>query len=560
MRWRVLKKLKEKEGQKRREEIIKSLFLNRGLKTKKQQEEFLGPKDPYLLTPQEVGISPVQLIKALKIIKKAIKNKEKIIVYGDYDTDGVSATAVLWETLNKLKAQVMPFIPKREEGYGLKVDRIERMAKENVSLIITVDQGIVHSKQVAYAKKLGVDVIITDHHQPGKVKPKAVAIIHTTLLAGVGVAWFLANWLSKHFQGGQKHLGSGVGLDLATIGTVTDMVPLVGPNRSLVKFGLEAVRKTKRPGLLALFQFAGIAKEKIGTYEIGYIIGPRINASGRMDDPMEALRLVCTQDGTRAVGLAQKIDQQNRERQELTKQTIIHARDLWLKEDGKSALIFIYHQSYDHGVIGLVASKLKDEFNRPAVVLAPREDYWVASARSIDEFSMIEAIREFADLLGEHGGHRLAAGFSVSQEKLEAIKKGLIERAKKGLGKAKLVPTLEIEAEIKLADLNLSLYPEIEKFAPFGIGNPQPIFTTHQVQVNDVRLMGKEKQHLKLVISDQLPVARFEAIGFGMGENYSQLFPGEPVDIAYELILNQWNGQKKLELRLRDLKINKTGD
>jgi len=551
MHWRVLKTLKEKGAQKRREEIIKSLFLNRGLKTGKQQEEFLNPKDPYRLTPKEVGISPVQLIKALKRIKKAIKNKEPIIVYGDYDTDGVCATAILWETLNKLGAQVMPFIPKREEGYGLKVDRIDLMAKEGVRLIITVDQGIVHSKQVAHAKKIGIDVIITDHHQPGEKIPPAAAIVQTTKLAGVGVAWFLAHYLTQKI----KPKISRPGLDLVTIGTVTDMVPMVGPNRSLVKFGLEMIRKTKRRGLLALFQFAGIEKENISTYEIGFIIGPRINASGRMDDPLEALRLVCTQDETRAVSLAQKIDQQNRERQELTRQTIIHARDLWLKEDGKSALIFIYHQSYEHGVIGLVASRLKDEFNRPAVVLAPREDFWVASARSIDEFSMIEAIREFADLLGEHGGHRLAAGFSVSQDKLEKIKEGLIKRAEKGLGKTKLAPKLDIEAEIELSDLSLGFYQEMEKFAPFGIGNPRPVFASHQVQVNNVRLVGKEKQHLKLVISDQLPVTRFEAIGFGMGENYSQLSPEEPVDIAYELILNEWNSQRKLELRLKDIKI-----
>ncbi len=551
MRWRVLKTLKEKEAQKRREEIIKSLFLNRGLKTKKQQKEFLNPRDPYQLTPQEVGISPVQLIKALKRIKKAIKNKELIIVYGDYDTDGVSATAILWETLNKFGAEAMPYIPKREEGYGLKIDRIDQMAKEGVKLIITVDQGIVHSRQIAHAKKIGIEVIITDHHQKGAKLPPAVAIVHTTQLAGVGVAWFLAHYLTQKI----KPKISRPDLDLVTIGTVTDMVPLVGPNRSLVKFGLEAVRKTKRPGLLALFQFAGIEKEKISTYEIGYIIGPRINASGRMDDAMEALRLVCTQDEARAVSLAQKIDQQNRERQELTKQTIIHARDLWLKEDGKSALIFIYHQSYDHGVIGLVASKLKDEFNRPAVVLAPREDFWVASARSIDEFSMIEAICELADLLGEHGGHRLAAGFSVSEDKLGEVKEKLIKRAEKGLGKTELSPTLEIEAEIELSDLSLGLYQEIEKFAPFGMGNPTPVFNTPRVQVNDVRLMGKEKQHLRLVISDQLPVIKFDAIGFGMGNFYNQLNQGEPIDIAYELMFNEWNGQKKLELRLRDLKI-----
>ncbi len=563
MRWRVLKTLKEKDSRKRREKIIESLFLSRGLKTKKQKDEFLNPKDPHQLTPKEVGISSVQLIKAVKRIKQAIKNKEKIIIYGDYDADGVCATAIMWETLDKLGAQVMPFIPKREEGYGLKVDRIDKMAQEGVKLIITVDQGIVHSKQVAHAKKVGVDVVITDHHQEGKEKPRAAALIHTTKLAGVGVSWFLANWLLKHLRPRLPAGRGGEYLDLAAIGTVTDMVPLIGPNRSIVKHGIKAVRKTKRPGLLSLCQFAGIEKEKIGTYEIGFIIGPRINASGRMDDAMEALRLVCTKSETRAVSLAQKIDQQNRERQGLTRQTMVHARELWQKEDGKSALIFVYHQSYEHGVVGLVASRLKDEFFRPAVVLAPRKDRWVASARSIDEFSIIDAIREFRGILDDHGGHRLAAGFSVSEDKLEEIKKGLIKRAEKDLGKEKLMPKLEIGVEIELSDLNLSLYQEMEKFAPFGIGNPRPIFATRQVEITDARLVGKEKQHLKLTINhkqslmlrNKSSIIKFDAIGFGMGELYSQLKREKPVDIAYELILNEWNSQKKLELKLEDLKI-----
>jgi single-stranded-DNA-specific exonuclease len=335
------------------------------------------------------------------------------------------------------------------------------------------------------------------------------------------------------------------------------MVPLIGPNRSIVKHGIKAVRKTKRPGLLSLCQFAGIEKEKISTYEIGFIIGPRINASGRMDDAMEALRLVCTKDETRAVSLAQKIDQQNRERQGLMRQTMVHARELWQKEDGRSALIFIYHQSYEHGVVGLVASRLKDEFYRPAVVLAPRKDYWVASARSIDEFSIIEAIREFEDILGDHGGHRLAAGFSVSEDKLEEIKKGLIKRAEKGLGKEKLVPKLEIGVEIDLGDLNLSLYQEMEKFAPFGIGNPRPIFTTRGVEMTDARLVGKEKQHLKLSFQSSVLSSPLQAIGFSMGDFYSQLKREKPIDIAYELILNEWNSQKKLELKLKDLKLKR---
>lgn len=546
MEWRILNKIKAKNPKERREKIVKALFKNRGLKTSKQQKEFVFPKDPYKLSPKDVDISPVQLTKAVKRIKKAMKNKGKVTIYGDYDTDGVCATAILWETLNKLGLDVLPYIPQREEGYGLKVEAIEQMAKEGVKLIVTVDQGIVHTQQVAQAKKLGIDVIVTDHHQPGKKKPKAIAIVHTIKLAGSGVAWFFACWLVKKIKPEIKPPG----LDLVTIGTITDIVPLVGPNRSIVKFGLEGVRKTKRIGLLSLYQFAGIEKEKIDTYEVGYIIGPRINASGRMDDPMEALRLVCTHDENRAIGLAQKIDQKNRERQELMKQTTSHARDLWLKEDGQSALIFVYHQSYEHGVIGLVANKLKEEFYRPAVVLAPRKEHWVASARSIDEFSIVEAIRELKDIIGAHGGHPKAAGFNVTQEKIEEVKQRLIERAEKSLDKTKLIPRLEIEIEVELNDLTFELYQELERFAPFGEGNPQPIFASRELRITNAKRIGAENQHLKLNING------FDAIAFGMGNLFPQLSFGKPTNVAYNLLLNKWNNQKKLQLKIKDIKQN----
>ena len=538
MKWKILAKIKNKKPIERRQEIIEALFKNRGLKTKKQREEFLTPKNPYQLTPKEVGITTAQLKKAIIRIKKAVKNKEEVVVYGDYDTDGVCATAIMWETLYQLGAKVMPFIPKREEGYGLKIERINQMAEKGVSLIITVDQGIVHSKQVAHARRLGIDVIITDHHLSEKKTPQAEAIVHTTKLSGSGVAWFLA-----------KEIGSKPDLDLVTIGTITDVIPLVGPNRSLVKFGLREVRKTKRLGLLALYDFAGLNKKNIGTYEIGFIIGPRLNAAGRMDDPMESLRLVCTQNENRAIGLAQKIDQKNRERQSLTNQTILHARELWLKEDGQSSLIFINHQSYEQGVIGLVAGKLKDEFYRPAIILAPRQNHWVASARSIEEFNIVEAIRLCADLLESHGGHPLAAGFTIIPEKVEEMRKRLLSVAAQQLDKEKLRQTLKIEAEIELKDLSFEFYHQIQKFAPFGMGNPQPIFATRKVKVLEARTVGSKGQHLKLRFTN------FNAIGFNLGNFYTRLSPERLIDIAYSLLLDEWNNQKRLQLKLKDIKI-----
>jgi len=544
MRWRILKKIQNPKSKIQNEDIVRILLENRGLKTRKEQEEFLHPPKPQDLTAKEVGISSVNLKKAIARIKKAIKTKEKIIIYGDYDTDGVCGTAILWEVIYKFGGEVMPFIPKRKEGYGMKVARLEEMAKEGVKLVITVDQGIVAVRQAEKAKDLELDLIITDHHLPGEKKPEALAILHTTKLSGAGIAWFLA-----------KNLGDETGLDLATIGTISDVVPLIGPNRSIVKYGLETVRKTKRIGLLSLYQTAGISSENIGTYEIGFIIGPRLNASGRMDDPLDSLRLICTKDRQRAMDLAKKIEEKNRQRQDLTQQILVHARNLWLTIDGKSSLIFIQDKSYEEGVIGLVAGKLMEEFYRPAVVLAPRENHWVASARSIEEFDIIEAIRACAEFLGPHGGHRKAAGFTIEESKVSLVRQRLKELAQQKLDKEKLRPTLTIDTELALKDLSLTLYDQLAALVPFGEGNPQPVFATKNVQILDAQMVGLESKHLKLRLVDSSSGATMEAIGFGFGDFFSQLSPEAPIDIAYNLTTDQWNGKRKIQLRLKDIKI-----
>ncbi|MCX6724587.1 MAG: single-stranded-DNA-specific exonuclease RecJ, partial [Candidatus Shapirobacteria bacterium] len=501
MKWKILSKnnidYKEKE-------IIKILLSNRGLKTKKEIDEFLNPKKPEELTPKEVGLDAAQIKKATQRIKKAIKEGEKIIVYGDYDTDGICGTAILWESLHHLGANVLPFIPLREEGYGLKVERIEKLAQEGVKLIITVDQGIVAYQQVEHAQKLGIDVIITDHHVLGGKKQKALAIVHTTQLSGAGVAWFLAN-------------KSQSGLDLVTLATIADMVPLVGPNRSLVKYGLKQLRQTKRPGLLALFDFAGFKKENLGVFEISYLISPRLNAAGRLDDSMESLRLVCTQDEKRAIALAQKINQQNRERQNLTEKTMIHARELWLREDSQSDLIFVVHESYQEGIIGLVAGKLTEEFYRPAIVVSKGKEFSRGSARSIKEFNILEAIRACADMIGSHGGHQKAAAFIVETAKIEILKEKLTALTKEGLKDKELSPTLNIDMELDFKDLTFDFYKELAKLEPFGESNPQPIFVSHHLKVVDAKTVGATNKHLKLRLASPVSRLTFNAIGFGMG-------------------------------------------
>jgi len=551
MNWHILSKKKDQKAKIKSEEIIKILLFNRGLKTPKEIDNFLNPKKPEELSLKEIGIDSLEMKKAVKRIREAIEKKEKIIVYGDYDADGLSGTAILWEALHSSKAQVLPFIPRREDGYGLKVEKIKELAKEGVNLIITVDQGIVAHEQVEEANKLDIDVIITDHHILSDKKPKALAIIHTTQLAGCGVAWFLAQELFFAFKGEKNEKG----LDLVTIGTIADMVPLLGPNRCLMKYGLKLLRKTKRPGLLALYDFAGLKKETIDTFEVSYIIGPRLNAVGRMDDPMEALRLICTPNEARAINLAQNINQKNEERKSLMEKMTIYARDLWLKEDQAKSLIFIDHESFHEGVIGLVAGKLMDEFYRPTVIISRGEKFSKGSARSINEFNIIEAVRSCAIFLGPHGGHPKAAGFTIETEKITLFKDKLALLAEEKLKDQKLSPTLRVDLELELENLTFEFYKELAKFEPFGEGNPQPVFLTREVEVEDARTVGKAKNHLSLKLRSLNGKIVFEGIGFNLGNFYSDLRPNKKIDLVYQLFLDEWHDQKRLKLKLKDLKI-----
>lgn len=540
--WQVQTKLKTKNLKLKTDEIIEILLNNRGLKTDKERKEFLNPENPQTITAKELDIPQKEIDKAVLRIKEAIKKKEKIIIYGDYDTDGVCATAIIWETLYGLGANVLPFIPKRDEGYGLKVERIEEFAKAQVKVIITVDQGIVAYLQAESAKKNKVDLIITDHHALGKKLPKAFAIIHTLKLSGAGVSWFLARQLGNP------------DLDLVTIGTIADLMPLTGANRSLVTFGLQALQKTKRIGLVKLFAKAGIKPETISTYEIGYLIAPRINAAGRIEDPMDALRLLCVKNEEKADLFAQILEEKNKERQFMMEQMTIHAREVWLKEDSKGKLIFISDSSYEEGIIGLIAGKLTEEFYRPSIILTKGENYSRASARSIYGFNIVEAINTCSDLLESCGGHEMAAGFSVENSKLEELKNRLAALAEKKINEEMLQPRLRIDMQLDLSDLSLDLASSLEKLAPFGLGNPEPVFMTDNLRIVDARIVGSDGKHLKLKVGDKNNNI-IEAIAFGMGSQLVVLANNKSVSLVYNLDINEWNEDKKLQLKIKDFKI-----
>jgi single-stranded-DNA-specific exonuclease len=532
------------------EGILAVLLLNRGLTQKKDIELFLYPPDPYTLTCIDVDIDEGSLRNAITRIQKAIQNKESMVVYADYDADGITAGTIMWETLHSLGANVMPYIPHRaEEGYGLSIKGIDAVkAQHNPTLIITVDHGITAWEKVEYARSLGIEVIVTDHH----VKPERIPdcmIVHTTKLCGAGVSWFVCKELQSH--------PDPEALALAAIGTIADLVPLFGPNRSIVKHGLAALNKTKRVGLLALMRESGVTPGEIQTYDISHGLAPRLNAMGRLVHAMDALRLLCTKQEDKATMLSQKLGVTNKDRQQMTIDMATHAKDVvnaQMKTEDKK-LLFVYDESYNQGVIGLVAGKLVEEFHRPSIVLAKGELISKASARSISGFNIVEAIKKCSDLLIDVGGHPMAAGFTVETKNLEALGKKLQEIAQNEITPDMLIKTLRVDAEIPLELATESLWNKLRDFEPFGLGNFEPIFVSRGATVLDTRMVGNANKHLKLRVGLPGTQHPIDAIAFGLGGLYGQLSIGKSVDIAYCVDMNVWNGTKKLQLKIRDILI-----
>jgi len=577
-KWDVLKKFKVQRSPPKADQplaekfkigdIVNILLENRGLKTKKDIETFLNPPQPSSLTPKDVGIDKTSLAKAVKRIQEAIRGKESVVVYADYDADGITAGAVMWETLHLLGATVMPYIPHRvEEGYGLSIKGIDAVREQfDPSLIITVDHGITAWEKVAYAKKFGIDVIVTDHHvKPAKL-PDSV-IVHTTKLSGAGVSWFLAKELLKTYHVSRITYHDEL-LALAAIGTIADMVPLVGPNRAMVKYGLAGINTTTRVGLEALMVDAGLTKGALDVYAVSHMLAPRLNAMGRLEHAMDALRLLCTKQKEKATLLAQKLGMTNRDRQKLTEETLIHAvgvvkgqalalEGLALSKARK--LLFVVDSSYNQGVIGLVAGKLVEAYYRPAIVVSKGEVYSKASARSIHGFNIVEAIRSCSDILVDVGGHPMAAGFTVETRHLDELQERLEKLADNQLSEDKLTRMLTIDVEIPLELVTPELYQTIQKLQPFGFGNPEPVFVTRSVKATEARLVGADGKHLKLRFHSSLHTPHsaltIDAIAFNFGSLYGKLQEKPDVDIAYTISLDTWNGSQRLQLKVKDIHL-----
>lgn len=526
--------MKWKIAPKNSDDLIEQLLINRGIKTAKEKKLFFKPQ----ISDFEKDLQITGIEKVNKRILKAIAGNELILIYGDYDVDGICASAILYKGLTSFGAKVLPYIPHREkEGYGISETGLEFAKDSGAKVVITVDNGIVAIDQAKHAKALGLDLIITDHHIPAKEKPDAFAIVHSTKMCGAAVAWCLIRKLIK------KQLSDEL-LQFVAIATVCDLMPLLNLGRAFVYEGIKVLRKTTNLGLLALIDETGINLDSIGSFEIGYMIGPRLNAMGRLEHAMDSLRLLCTKDPSKAKNLARLLCQTNATRQQLTTTALEEAK---LLIDKKQKIHVLASKDWSQGIIGLVAGKVCDETFRPAIAISVGEEISKGSARSIDGINIVEVIREHVDILIDIGGHPSAAGFSILSKNVEIFKKRL-EQCVINLPEKEEV--LGIDATLESKQLTKNLVLDLQRFEPFGMGNRKPIFATKNMQVSDMRTVGNGK-HLKFKTAGSI-----DAIAFGMGEWVNLLRNGQTVDLAYNLELDTYNGNNKLQLKVKDIKIS----
>jgi len=534
--------------------ILRQILYNRGYRTHEQARAYLEAQPP----PGAQATNLLNLPKAVDRINYAIQHQEQIVVYGDYDADGVTATALLGLALKALGAQVREYIPNRfDEGYGLNLEALQGLYEEGANLIITVDCGIRSWEEAEYSHSVGMDLIITDHHYPLDVLPPAFAIINPKQpgdiypeknLAGVGLAYKLVEAL---FQSGDNpHLDSREYLDLVALGTVTDLVPLTGENRTLVRTGLDYIRQPRRQGILALIAVSGLSSSRITTTDISFALGPRLNASGRLESALASLNLLTSQDVKEVGQLAQWLEIQNRERQKITREIQAHAEQIITADEKIPYLLFAADASYNAGVVGLAASRLTEQFYRPSIIASIGDRFTRGSCRSIPEFHITQALDQCKDLLEHHGGHAAAAGFTVHNELLATLVDKLQKIAEEQLAEQDLRPKLFAEAEVPLSELKPDLLKYLDWLQPTGMGNPAPIFMSRGLKVTRQRAIGADGSHLKLSVTDGK--ITYDAIAFRQGHWIAQLPPS--IDLMYSFELNAFNGQVSLQLNVKDIR------
>ncbi len=539
--------------------VVAQVLYNRGLRDLESIRAFWERRfdfdNPYRLEG---------LPDAVQRIRAAVRRGERIAVYGDFDVDGVTSSVVVSKVLDALGAKYVAYIPHRiDEGYGLNKRAIKFLHDKGCSLLVTVDCGIRSVDEVAYARKLGMDVVLTDHHSIGPKLPPANAVVNPKQerdrypfkdLAGVGVSYKLAQGLLRAerqvpLRRRKVDLAEEDLLDLVALGTVADIVPLQGENRSLVAKGLALLNDPRRPGILAMMQEAGVRPGQVTATTIGFVLGPRLNAAGRLDTARLSYDLLYTDRMERAVELAARLGALNRQRQEKTKRATEEARRKIMEDDPDAPLFLVSSPEFHRGVVGLIASRLAEEFYRPVLVARREETFTYGSARSIPAFHITHALDRVSHLLHRYGGHAAAAGFTVRTDRLADLRDALVDVAREEYSEESWTPEVAIDAQLSFSDLTFELYEELEKLEPFGEGNPQPLFCAGNVHVQSARAVGKEGAHLKLLLEQR--GVRMGAIAFRKGDLAQELPPS--VDVAFNLTVNEWDGQKTLELLVVDV-------
>lgn len=563
------------------ESILDQLLDERGYRTEVQKEEFLKPIAPEKLIEDEpkTGLALKDLKRALEVIEKAVAEGRPIIIHGDYDVDGLCATAILWQTLYQDLGckNCRPFIPNRfDHGYGLSLSSVDSISNLRdlgdlghlKPLLITVDCGITAAAAVEYAQQKGFEVLVIDHHARPAELPDC-EILWSDKMCAAGLAWVLSQKISELEirELGEELPNSLINsstnqlkyLDLAALATIADLQSLTGFNRGLVKYGLEKLNQTGNVGLKALMAAAGIEGRKIGAFEVGWVLAPRLNASGRLENALDSLRLLCTHDQDQAHEIAQSLNRINSERQELTRSMVTLAIDQIHNSKFQipnSKITVVAHEDFHEGIIGLVAGKLVQEYGLPAVVISKGDEFSKASARSVTGFDIVEFLRSLGDHFEDIGGHAGAAGFTLRTEKI-----GDFLSAVKGQMSDVVLPepVLKIDAEIKFEDLNLELYEKISRLEPFGLGNPEPVFLLKEARVAEARTVGTQGQHLKLrVTSYQSPASvSVDCIGFDFGDRLNEAVVGGQIDLVFYLSEDRFNGRPKISLKVKDFQASR---
>ncbi|MDQ0156083.1 single-stranded-DNA-specific exonuclease RecJ [Robertmurraya andreesenii] len=535
--------------------LVAALLVNRGIDSPEEASAFLYGKeqtfhDPFSLIGMDITVSR---------INEAIKKSEPILIFGDYDADGVTSTSVMMMTLQELGANVQYYIPNRfTEGYGPNEQAFRHAAENGVKLIITVDTGISAIHEANVAKELGVDLIITDHHEPGPVLPDALAIIHPKLenspypfrdLAGVGVAFKLAHALLGKMP---EHL-----LELAAIGTIADLVPLIGENRLIAKRGIDYLKRTSNLGLQALLQQTKTDPSAINEESIGFLIGPRLNAAGRLDSADIAVDLLLTRDSYEAQTIAEEIEELNKQRQaivnEIAAEAIKEVEEKYPIEE--NAVIVVGKPGWNAGVIGIVASKLVDRFYRPAIVLSIDEEKGLAkgSARSIVGFDLFQNLSTCRDILPHFGGHPMAAGMTLSLKDVDLLRDRLNQLANEQLSEEDFIPVTQLDGEMELSEVDLAAIEEMQLLSPFGVNNPKPRIKLKDSNIAQMKKIGADQNHLKLVLEEN--GVSLDGVGFGLGHLYDEVSPHSKLSVIGEIAINEWNNMRKPQIFLQDLSV-----